>query len=194
MWGVPFGVGVALFAGDLIHYGIGDHWQPALHLVQAFGLIAAADHVAFNWAAFLRARGISKPLAVITPLIMCVFLATALPGLILFGLDGYAVGMAVMACAALAARTVVIKRRLFPQFRLLRHAGRAVAPTLPAVAAVLLLRLAVSDRGGAIVAAELVAYLAVTVAATLLLERSLLREVLGYVRGRTGLGRAVAEA
>ncbi|MEA2422655.1 MAG: polysaccharide transporter, family [Thermoleophilaceae bacterium] len=192
MWGVPFGVGVALFAADLIHYGIGDHWRPALHLVQAFGLIAAADHVAFNWAAFLRARGITRPLAVITPLVMVVFLATALPGLLLFGLDGYAVGMALMACAALAARTWVIKRRLFPQFRILRHGGRALAPTLPAAAAVLLLRLVLPDHSLAVALTEAAVYVAVTAAFTLILERALLREVVGYVRGKTGLAQAPA--
>ena len=36
MWGLPFGVGVALFASDLVHFGIGDRWRPGVGLIQAF--------------------------------------------------------------------------------------------------------------------------------------------------------------
>ena len=75
-------------------------------------------------------------------------------------------------------------RRLFPGFRMLAHAGRAIAPTVPAVAAVLAARAAApGPRGAGAAAAELVLYAAATVAATLVLERALLRETLGYLRG-----------
>jgi hypothetical protein len=78
----------------------------------------------------------------------------------------------------------VYLRRLFPEFRLLRHAGRAIAPTIPAAAAVLLARgIEDGERTAAMAVVELVAYLAVTVAATFWLERALLREAFGYLRG-----------
>jgi hypothetical protein len=73
--------------------------------------------------------------------------------------------------------------RLFDGFALLRHALRAVVPSIPAVAVVLLLR--VVESGGRtvpIVLGEVAAYLLVTAAATWALEGRLLREVAGYVR------------
>ena len=57
MWGMPFGVGLALFAPDLIEFGYGEEWEPAVGLIQAFGLIAAFNHIGYNWTAFFRARG-----------------------------------------------------------------------------------------------------------------------------------------
>ena len=34
---------MALFAGDIVHFVIGDKWELAIGLLQAFGLIAAAE-------------------------------------------------------------------------------------------------------------------------------------------------------
>lgn len=183
MWGIPFGVGVALFADDLVAYGIGDEWEPAIGLIQAFGLIAALNHIGFNWSAFYRARGDTRPLAVWAPITLLAFLAFALPGMIVWGLDGFAVGMALMALVSLAVRTVYL-RRLFRGFRMLPHALRAVAPTVPAVAAVLAVRALVDSRSLGIALGELAIYLAVTVAATFWFERALLREAIGYLAGR----------
>jgi lipopolysaccharide exporter len=183
MGGVPFGVGVALFAPDIVEYGIGDHWEPAVGLLQVFGLIAAADQLGFNWTAFFRARGNTRPIAVVVPLVVVAFLATAVPGLILYGLDGFAAGMAIMTAVSLAGRTYFLTR-LFPGFRMVRHFARAIAPTVPAVAAALALRALDVERTAALAAVELTVYLGVTAGATLLFERELLREALGYLRGR----------
>jgi len=183
MWGIPFGVGIALFADSLVRFGLGDEWRPAVGIIQAFGLIAALNHIGFNWSAFYRARGDTRPLAVLAPLVLLAFLVFALPGMILWGLDGYAVGMALMALVSLIVRTVYL-RRLFRGFRMLPHAARAIAPTVPAVAAVLLMRLLVDEHKAAGAAGEVVAYVAVTLAATVYLERALLREAFGYLGGR----------
>jgi len=183
MWGLPFGVGVALFADDLVAYGIGEEWRPAVGIIQAFGLIAALNHVGFNWSAFYRARGDTRPLAVSAPIVLAAFLAFALPGMIVWGLDGFAVGMALMALVSLVVRTVYL-RRLFRGFRMLPHALRAVAPTVPAAAAVLLVRLLVDERSLGIALGEVGLYVAVTLAATVYLERGLLREAFGYLGGR----------
>ena len=183
MWGVPFGVGVALFASDLVAFGIGERWRPAVGLLQAYGLIAAANHVGFNWAAFYMARGQTRPLAVVTTFGMVVFMAVGIPLLISDGLDGLAIGMAASAGATLVARGVYLVH-LFPGFGMLRHAWRAVAPTVPAAALVLAVRAAGGlERSLGLALAELALYLVVTIAATAALERPLLREVVGYLRG-----------
>jgi O-antigen/teichoic acid export membrane protein len=183
MVGVPFGVAVALFAPDLVEYGIGDHWEPAVGLIQVFGLIAAADQLGFNWTAFFRARGDTRPIAIVVPIVLVAFLAAAVPGLILYGLDGFAAGMAFMTVVALAGRSFFLTR-LFPAFRMTKHFARAIAPTVPAVALVVALRLLDLERSAALALGELAVYLAVTAGATLLLERDLLREAVGYLRGR----------
>ncbi len=191
MWGLPFGIGVALFADDLVDYVIGAEWEPAVGIIQAFGLIAALNHIGFNWAAFYRARGDTRPLAVSAPIVLAAFAAFALPGMIAWGLDGFAAGLALMALTSLVVRTVYL-RRLFRGFRMLPHAVRSIAPTVPAVAAVLIVRLLVDQRTAGIAAAELVLYLALTAAATLWLERALLREAIGYLAGRGAPADAVA--
>lgn len=188
MWGVPFGVGLALFAPDVVEFGIGDKWEPAVILLQTFGLTAAAGQLGFNWHAFYRARGQTRPIAIVAVLTMVAFLASAVPLLISNGLSGYALGLGVMTVVALAARTFFIVR-LFPGFSMARWAARAVAPTVPAIAILLLLRaLGTGDRTLPLALGELGLFLALTAAATIVLERALLREVVGYLRRPSARG------
>ncbi|MBA3301199.1 MAG: oligosaccharide flippase family protein [Thermoleophilaceae bacterium] len=191
MWGIPFGIGLTLFAQDMVDYAIGEEWQPAVGLIMAFGAIAAANHLGFNWAAFYQARGETRPLAVVAGIAVTVFLLAALPGLILFDLDGYAVGMALAATAALVGRLHYL-RKLFPGFRLLPHAARAMAPTAISAGTIALIRvLEGGGRSAGQAAFELGLYLAVTTVATLALERRLLGEMIGYLRHGSGAATAV---
>jgi O-antigen/teichoic acid export membrane protein len=184
MWGMPFGVGLALFAPDLVRFGLGHKWQPAVRLIQIFGLIAASHQVGFNWTAFYRARGETRPIAVVNVIVMAVFVATVIPLTIADGLDGFGIAMAITAAGSLVARTHYLVQ-LFPGFGILRHALRAALPTVPAAAAVLGMRLLESgSRSRGIALAELAVYVIVTVLATIRFERSLLREVAAYVRPR----------
>jgi O-antigen/teichoic acid export membrane protein len=182
MWGVPFGLALTLFASDLVEFVIGDKWRSAVFLLQVFGVIAAIDQIGFNWTAFLRARNQTRPLAIVGIVSVASFLLITVPLLIADGLHGYAWGMLGMTLTTLAARTYYLAR-LFDGFRVLWHAGRAIAPSIPAVLAVLAMRaVEQGGRSAGMALAELAVYVAVTVAATALLERSLLREMLGYLR------------
>jgi polysaccharide transporter, PST family len=184
MWGAPFGIALALFAADLVHFGIGDKWAGAVTLLQAFGLIAALNHIAFNWGAFYRARGDTRPAAVVAAVLAGMFVAVVVPCMLLWGLDGLAAGMAALVLAGMAARLHYVGR-LFPAFRFMRYAARALAPTVPAAGLVLAARAAESGTrtlGEAL--GELVLFGLVCAAATWLLERALLREAFGYLRAR----------
>ena len=182
MWGMPFGLGVALFAPDLVHFVIGDKWDHAIIVIQAFGLIAAIDQLGFNWTAFLRALNHTRPMATISLLDVTAFLLVTTPLLIAFGLPGFAAGAIVAELVRLTARSYYL-RKLFPGFAVLRHLWRAVAPLLPALAVIGLARLLEpSPRTGLMAIAELAAYAALIVASTVIFERTLLREIWGYLR------------
>ena len=190
IWAVPFGVGLTLFAPDLVRYGLGERWHIAIPLLRAFGLTEAIGHLAFNWDAYFRARGETKPMAWAAFITMVSFLVTAIPLVFIWGLPGFAVGVAIQMLVNVACRVYYLTR-LFDGFDMLRHAARACAPTVPAVAVVLLARLVEGPgRGPALVAVELFLYLAVTVVATWALERSLLRELVGYLRRAAAVGAA----
>lgn len=182
MWGIPFGVGVALFASDLVRFGLGERWHAAIGIIAAFGLVAGAEHIGYNWDAFMRASNQTRPMAVAGGVAAAAFLIVATPLLLLFGLTGLAIGMGVLAGGQIALRAYYL-RRLMPGLRIIRHGARAIAPSMPAAASVLLLRLAVGGAHTRVQAlGELLLYLAVTVAATVIFERNLLRELVGYVR------------
>jgi hypothetical protein len=120
---------------------------------------------------------------VVGVLLMVVFLAVAVPLTYSDKLNGFAWGMAIVAGVHLAARWYYL-RKLFSGFAMSRHSLRAIGPTIPAAGAVLLARVAESGgRPWGLVAGELVLYVAITIVATWLLERDLLREVASYVRG-----------
>ena len=182
MWAVPFGIGLTLFVDDLVSFAIGEQWRDAVVLLQVVGVTAAVNHIGFNWGAFYRAAGVTRPIAIVTALTLAAFLAIAIPLLFASGLDGFAAGVGAMTVVALAGRWYYVTK-LFPGFELARYAARAIVPTIPAVAAVLGVRLVVDgERSGGLALAELGLYVAITVAATLIVERRLLREVAGYLR------------
>jgi O-antigen/teichoic acid export membrane protein len=182
MWGMPFGVGLALFAPDLVRFGLGHKWQPAVHLIQIFGLIAASHQVGFNWTAFYRARGETRPMAIVNVTATVVFLAAVIPLTAADGLDGFGIAMAITAGVSLIARSYYLVK-LFPGFAPLRHALRAAMPSIPAAGIVLGLRLLeTGGRTSADAVLELATYVVVTVLATIAFERPLLKEIAGYLR------------
>ena len=184
MWAMPFGCGLALFAGDLIRFVIGEKWRPALVLLEITGVVAALAHIGFNWDDYFRARARTVPIAVAAVGSTIAFLAVGLPLLFVYGLTGLAIGFAAQAAVNLVFRGWYLAQ-IFDGFSFARHAWRAILPTVPAVAAVLLMRLLESGaRGGAMAIAELIVYVLVTVLATWLFEGSLIREALSYLMRR----------
>ncbi len=184
MWGLPFGVALALFADDLITFLFGASWASAGGLIAAIGLTAGVGQVAFNWGLFVRARGNTRPLFVGALADLVVFLVVSLPAILLLGTTGWALGVAAAMVVSLGVRWYYL-RRLFAQFNLLAQLTRAAAPVLPGAALVLLTRAGIpGDRTLARAAAELAAYLTITAVLTLVFERALVREVVGYLQRR----------
>lgn len=185
MWAIPLGVGIALFASDLVRFVIGEKWHAAITLLQITGVVAGISHIGFNWDDYYRARSDTRPVAVVSVAATVTLLGVGIPLLFTDGLTGLAIGIGAAAAVDLLLRAWYLSR-LFERFAFVRHALRAVLPTLPAVAVVLLMRSV--DHGGrsaAMAVTELLIYLAATVLATWLLEAALLREAAGYVRSRT---------
>jgi O-antigen/teichoic acid export membrane protein len=183
MWAMPFAVGVALFAGDFVDYVIGERWRPAVGLMASIALTCGLAQVAFNWGVFMRAVGRTKPLFVAALLDLAVFFAVSVPGMLAFGLAGYAAGFAATNVVQLGIRGWFM-HRMFPGFNVMRQLVRGLAPVVPPTLLILLVRQVGPDgRSPARAVAEVVVYAAVTVAATYVLERRLIHELAGYLRG-----------
>ena len=185
MWAMPFGTGLALFAGDLVHFLLGDQWESAIGLLAAFGVVAAFGQLAFNWTVFMRALGRTKPLLAAALIDVGVFLAVMLPATLSLGLTGYAIGFAAAALVQVGVRTYFM-RTIFPRFQIVRHMLRAMVPALPPVATVLAVRVLAGggERSFARAVAELALFVVATLACTYLFERRLVAEMIGYIRGR----------
>ena len=181
MWAMPFGLGMALFGDDLVSHVIGERWRDAVVLLQVFGVAAAVGHLGFNWTAYFRAVGQTRPIAVVSVTEAAVFLSINVPLLFAFGLPGFAAGYLATTAVSLALRGYFL-RGLFRGFGLARHALRALAPSVPPLLLILAVRLVFDgERTAAVAGAELAAYVAVTIAATYAFERDLLREAAGYL-------------
>jgi PST family polysaccharide transporter len=194
MWAMPFACGLALFAGDLVHFLLGDQWTPAIGLFAAVGLSCGIGQLAFNWNVFMRALNRTKPLFVAAALDAVVFALVTAPAIILFGLTGFAAAFAVSTIVQISARTYFM-RTVFGRFDVFRQFWRAVAPVVPASAIVLLVRLVGSgERTVAHALVELTIFSVAVVAFTLVFERRLVAELLGYVRGRAAVPAASPNA
>jgi len=187
MWAMPFGLGLSLFASDVVRFGIGEKWRAAVVLLQVFGAAAAVNQIGFNYDAYFRARNDTRPIALVSVASLAAFAVVAVPLLITEGLDGFAGGIGAMCVVTIAARAYFLQR-LFRGFEPLRHIVRAIAPVIPAAALVLGARVTESaagvHRGLAIALGELAVFVVVSLLATVALERTLLREMLGYLARR----------
>jgi PST family polysaccharide transporter len=182
MWGMPCGVGIALFADDIVHYVIGDKWAFAIPVMQIMALAAGFNQFGFNWGAFYKAANRTRPIAIAGVSMLIAVVALAVPLTYADGVRGYAWGMAGATFLLILMRAYWLAR-LFPAFALFSHAARAIWPTVPATAVVLAIR-AVSGgpRSAAAFAIEALVYVVVLAAGVFIAERSLMREVLGYLR------------
>jgi peptidoglycan biosynthesis protein MviN/MurJ (putative lipid II flippase) len=153
--------------------------------MQAIGVAVAIHQIGFNWDAFYRARGDTKPVGIASAIAIVAFVAIALPLLALDGLRGLAIATLLVEAVNFGVRMYFL-RRLFASFRLIRHTARALLPSVPAVAVVVGVRLLAGKEGSLLAALAMLAlYVVTTLAATALLERQLLREILAYVRRRS---------
>ena len=129
-------------------------------------MLAAVNHVGFNWDACYRARGETRPIGVMSVVTTLAFLFIAVPWMLLEGLDGFVGGIAAITIVGQVGRAYYL-RRLFRGFALAPHFLRAIAPTVPAAATILLFR-AVEGAPDTLwlALAQVFAYIAITVAAT----------------------------
>jgi O-antigen/teichoic acid export membrane protein len=185
MWTLPFCALLVLFAPDLVDFVLGDDWEPAVVLLQGLAAAAAVQQLGYNWFSFYRARGEPRPQAVESAALVGGFLALAVPGLAVWGFEGFVWGRIAGAVLVLAVRRVYV-HRLLPGVSLSALAARGLAPVLAGAGAAAGLRLALWGGGRPLLqaAAELALFLGVTAGATWLLERGLLRELSSYLGGR----------
>jgi O-antigen/teichoic acid export membrane protein len=184
MWAVPFGVGLTLFAPDLVRFAFGPRWHAAIPLLQIMGIITAVHHVGYNWPAFVKARGTTWPIAAASLAVALSTIAAAVPLMYGEGLIGLAHAFVIGEVVALITRGIVL-RRFFDGVRILAHLVRAFAPTAVATALVLSARGITGETHHVGVAlAAFAVYVIGTVAATVALERPLLHEALDYMLRR----------
>jgi O-antigen/teichoic acid export membrane protein len=181
IWAVPFGVGLTLFGSDLIHFGLGRRWLPAVPLLQIMGVVTAVHHVGYNWSAFVRARGTTWPIAVAGTVTSVVVIAFGVPLMYSNGLVGIGCAFGVGEGVALIVRGTML-RRFFTGVHILSHLARAFAPTLLAVVLVVAARdVAGPDRTPIAAIGMFSLYALGTIGATWLLERPLISEAIGYL-------------
>jgi O-antigen/teichoic acid export membrane protein len=183
-----------LFSADLVTRVFGHRWAPATPLLAGMAGALALQQIGYNWFSFYRARGNSAPQAVESAVLLAAFLAFAIPGLLIWGTWGFIAGRVLASVAVLAVRRFYV-RYLLPDVSLLRVASPAAALVLLAAAPVVALRLALwgGHRTLGQVAVELVLWGGGLLLWAWLLERPLLRELIGYVQARREPGRVALD-
>lgn len=184
LWVVPYATGVILFAPDLVHFVLGPSWQPAVALIQGLAVVGAITQLSFNWFAFFRAHGETRPPAVEALAGAAAFIALAPAGLLVDGFQGLVAGRIGAALVALAVRGTYV-RRMLPAARYRQLLGPVLLPAVLACAAVAALRLASwgGHRTAVEAIGELVLFVTVYGVAAFRRERSLVYELFGALRG-----------
>jgi O-antigen/teichoic acid export membrane protein len=177
IWALPFCAAFMLFAPDLVHFVLGDEWEPAVVLLQGLAAAAAIQQVGWNWFSFYRAVGNPRPQAVESVVMVAGFAALAIPGLVIWGAAGFVWGRIAGSVAMLIVRRAYV-RRLLPRVELATLALRGFAPVAAGAVAVGALRLAQwgGEREAWQPVAEIALFALVTALVTWRAERPLLGE------------------
>lgn len=177
MWALPFCAGFVLFAPDLVHLILGEEWVPAIVLLQGLAAAAAIQQVGYNWFSFYRALGEPRPQAVESVVMVVTFAGLAIPGLAVWGAEGFVWGRIAGAFAMLAVRRHFV-RRLLPNVELVTLGLRGLVPVAVAAAVTFALRglLWGGERTAVQAVGELALFLVACVLVTWWVERPLLRE------------------
>jgi O-antigen/teichoic acid export membrane protein len=184
IWAVPFGIGMALFASDLVRLIIGSRWLPAVPVLEIMGVVTAVHHVGYNWAAFVKARGTTWPIVVSALIGAAVVVGAGIPLMFSDHLVGLALAFVLGELAAFVVRGIWLSR-LFTGVSILTQLIRGFAPTVIAAAPILALRVVAGTEKSLLAAAAVFTFYAIaTIAATVALERPLLREAFGYMLRR----------
>ena len=189
MWAFPFGAGLALFGGDLVGFVLGDEWEPAVVLLGGLAVATALQQLGYNWFAFYRARGESRPQAVESAASRARSRCWRCPATLAWGSWGFVAGPArvhgVRARRAAGVRAAAAAGRAAGAI-----ARRAALPVLAASAPVLALRLALwgGERPLAQALGELALWLAGLVLATRRLESGPAAASCGATCGRAASG------
>jgi O-antigen/teichoic acid export membrane protein len=190
LWVLPYAVGVVLFAPDLIHFVLGDRWEPAVLLLQGLAIVGAITQLGFNWFSFFRAHGDTRPPAVEAIAGAGAFLVLVPAGLLLDGFHGFVLARIAAALVPFCVRGVFV-RRLLPDVRYRQIVAPTLVPIVAAAAAPLIVRVILWGQhrtlGQAI--AELVLFVVTYTTMALWRERNLVRELLGALRGGSSGGR-----
>lgn len=179
VWALPVGAFLLLFSPELLPGLLGEKWEPAAPLVQAFGMVAAINQISYNWTAFYRARSETRPIAVYAGVGVVLHLAIVLPALALWELDGLAVSIVLTTALTMGVR-LRYAARLFPGVGLRPIAGRGLAITAFAMAAAL----GAGALGVEALAVRIGVFFVALAAVAWVLEGALLRELVGYLRRR----------
>jgi 4-amino-4-deoxy-L-arabinose transferase-like glycosyltransferase len=167
-----------------VTFGFGEKWRSAAAIIAAYGLIAAFRQVGFNYSIFQRAVNDTRPMFISAVINLLAFALVGVPCILIFGLAGFPIGFGAMTAIQIGVRGYFMSK-LFAGFQMWRHLLRAMAPSVPAAAVVLLARaIAPGERSLAHALFELALYIVATLAATAFFERRLMREMTSYVTGR----------
>lgn len=184
MWALPFGAGLALFADDLVQFVLGNKWKPATSLIQIIGLSTAVYQLGFNWTAFYRAVGRTRPQTIYAVAGLIAFLAVPIPLLFTNGATAFAWGLFAVNLVAGFLRWRYMKD-LLPTARIGRFVLRsAVPPILASIPIVIWQEASGHTPSAGRFILQLVVFVAAYIAATAALERELLTEAVSYLKRR----------
>ena len=182
MWALAFGTGLALFGKSLVVNVLGEKWLPAVPLIQIIGVSTALYQLGFNWTAFYRAVGRTRPQTVYAVVGLITFLVFPLPLLFMKGATAFAWGLFAVNVVAGGMRWAYMKQ-LLPDANIGRFVLRSLVP--PALAATTILGIrgvggSADDIGRMLL--EMAIFVASYAAFTALFERALISEAIGYLR------------
>ncbi|MGI8608646.1 MAG: oligosaccharide flippase family protein [Candidatus Dormibacteria bacterium] len=181
LWAVPTGLGLAVFATDLVHIVLGPRWEQIIPLVRVEGVVEVFNSIATMWALFYAAAGNTRPSLWLSLQVNLLLLASIGIAGFLFGIVGVAGVVGLASLFSLYQRRRLVQR-LFPGLPVVRPALPLLLSGLLASAIAVALTGLVGTQGWPSLALRLAAFAAVFCAGAWLVERRLILEGISLMR------------
>ncbi len=184
IWAVPTGLGLAIFATDVVHVILGDRWMPVVPLLEVEGVGEVLNAIATMWAMFYMVQGNNRP-AMRLGVQVNIFM------LLMIGIAAAAFGYRGVVVTLFATVLITLYRRrrytlqLFPGIPVLRTAvPLIVAGSLASILSLLLSRYVAKWAYLPQLSLRLACFLGVYAMLALFVERGFFREGWILVRER----------
>lgn len=180
VWAAPFGMGLFVFANDLVTHLFSEKWRGMELMLKVQGGAVLFGSIAYAWDNFLKAKGTSRPTLVAATGLAVTFLTVFVPAVAVLGYGGIPLGIGAIVVVGLVIKKYYMER-LFPGISIFGIVAPEIVSALGAGIVVLAWKGMHASDGGGLFAMRVSLFGAAYLLSVVLFERDFIKGIPAFL-------------